>query len=285
LWYYESDCSTCLSAISQEIERVTDILRQREPPFVFKLTQCLGSAGTTLVKTAEDKINLLDFVADQLRECLPRVTAENAHIHPTSFVVSDFIPGQTMALNFFIRRDGSPVSLGICHQLSTRGGEGGRQQTALTWKHQEKLEAKYRDALAKIGRVLHQEGYFGPAGADIMEDEDGVQYVIDLNVRTATSLILGLLRGHCEKREFGACLVYECLLLSVSREQLYEKMSSDLEGGRVILLGCTRLGTKDVWAYPIVLAGEDQDAVRKTSDAILRLEATGSAEAEDAGGG
>lgn len=261
------------------------ILGNCAPPFVFKLTQCLGSAGTSLIKTESERARLLDFVSDTLRECLPRLTPHNVHIHPTSFVVSDFIPGNTMALNFFIRRDGTPVSLGTCHQLSTRGGEGGRQQTALTWDHQEQLEAKYRDSLREIGQVLHDEGYFGPAGADIMEDDDGTQYVIDLNVRTATSLILGILRGHCEKRRFGACLVYECLLLGISREGLHGKLWKEFEDGRIIILGCTRLGTKDVWAYPVVLAGETQDIVRETSDKILKFEATDSDEAEAAGGG
>lgn len=265
--------------------RVRALLQSREPPFVFKLTQCLGSAGTSLIKSNDNKAKLLDSVTEILRESLPRLTPENVHIHPTSFVVSDFIPGNTMALNFFIRRDGSPVSLGICHQLSTRGGEGGRQQTALTWDHQEKLEAKYRESLKQIGQVLHDEGYYGPAGADIMEDEDGTQYVIDLNVRSATSLILGLLRGHCEKRGFGACLVYECLLLSVSREELYEKLAKEFAGGRIILLGCTRLESKNIWAYPVVLAGESQEKVRETSDEILKFEATGSEDAADAGGG
>lgn len=271
--------------MEDETSRIREILQKREPPFVFKLTQCLGSAGTTLVRTKEDRDKLVDYATEVLKDCLLRLTKENAHIHPTAFVVSDFIPGNTMALNFYIRKDGSPISLGICHQLSTRGGEGGRQQTALTWDHQERLEKKYKDVLNEIGQVLNKEGYYGPAGADIMETEDGTQYVIDLNVRTATSLVLGLLRGHCEKRKYNACLVFECLLLAISREEMYKKFEKDFEEGRIILLGCTRLGEKDMWAFPVVLTGEDQDTVKALSERILKHEASGSEEAQDAGGG
>lgn len=79
-----------------------------------------------------------------------------------------------------------------------------------------------------------------------METDDETQYVIDLNVRRATSLVLGLLRGHCQKRGFNVCAVYECILLSLSREALEKKFEKELEEGRLILLGNTRLGKKDV---------------------------------------
>ena len=97
-------------------------------------------------------------------------------------------------------------------------------------------------------------------------------------------MILGLLRGHCEKRKFGACLVYECLLLAKSREYLEDNLTKEFEEGRIILLGTTRMGDKQMWAYPVVLAGEDQDTVRALSDKILKFEAKGGEEAEEAGG-
>ena len=285
LWYCDSNCSDCTLAIRNEIWRVQRNLTEREPPYVFKLTQCLGSAGTTLVKTKEHREKLVKEVANMMNESLPRVSQNNAHIHPTSFVVSDLIPGNTMALNFYIRRDGSPLSLGICHQLGTRS-EGGRQNTALTWNHQEELEKKYWDILVEISKVLHEEEYFGPAGADIMEDAEGTQYVIDLNIRTATSLILGLLKGHCTKRGFGACMVYECILLGLSRKSMYEELKKEFGEGRIVLMGCTRLGEKDVWAYPVVLCAEDQEKLKALGEKVLKYESgKASEDAQDAGGG
>lgn len=195
-------------------------------------------------------------------------------------MLSDFIPGTTNALNFYVRRNGSVKFLAACHQLSTRSTDGGRQHTAVTWSDQEKLKEKFRATLADVGKVLHEEGYFGPAGADIMEMEmeDGkppTQCVIDLNVRTQTSTILGCLKGHCMKRGFNACGVYECLLLSLSRDDLENEFKRDFEEGRIILMGNTRFGKKAIWAYPVVLAGEDQDAVEELGARILKFEATG----------
>lgn len=117
-----------------------------------------------------------------------------------------------------------------------------------------------------------------------METDDGTQYVIDLNVRSATSLVLGLLKGHCQKRKFNACAVYECLLLNQSREGLEKEFEKEFEEGRFILLGNTRLGKKDMWAYPVVLAGEDQEAVKELGARILKFEATSGGSAQDAGG-
>ena len=261
-----------------------EILKNREPPYVLKLTQSLGSVGTTLVKTREEGDDCAKQTAEVLRQSLPRLSPESAHVYPTSLVLSDFLPGDTMALNFFIRGDGSPLFLGACHQLSTRGGDGGRQQTALTWSDQEKLEKKYAATLGKIGQVLYKEGYYGPAGADIMETEDSTQYVIDLNVRTSTSMILGLLKGHCGKRHFDACLVFECLVLGVSRDRLEEEFKAEFEQGRIILLGTTRFGKKGIWAYPVVLASETQKDVKALSERILKFEAGGGGDAEEAGG-
>lgn len=286
LWYFVSTCSECSSAVDSEIGRVRQILSDRKAPFVLKLTQCLGSVGTSLVKDEDEKVELIEYISSVLREGLPRITQDNAHIHPTSLVVSDFIPGETAALNFYVRRDGSVRFCGACHQLSTRGGDGGRQQTALTWSEQDKLEKKYREVLQRIGSVLHDEGYYGPAGADVMQHpDDPTKYVIDLNVRTATSLVLGLLRGHCEQRGFDASLVFECLILKIPRDELEKRFEVEFEQGRIILLGNTKLGKVDMWAYPVVLTGEDQSTVQALSEKILEYEAGGNEEAEDVGGG
>lgn len=284
LWYFDQDCQECKSSVEKEISHLQDMLQNTEPPFVLKLTQSLGSMGTILVKNKEDRDNAIEHITKVQNEYLPYVTADNAHIFPASLVLSDFLPGITNALNFYVRRDGSIKFLGACHQLSTRTSKGGRQHTCLTWHHQDELEKKFRDILHDIGMVLRDEGYFGPCGADIMETEDGTQYVIDLNVRTSTSTILGCLKGHCEKRKFNACGVYECILLRLSREDLEQEFEKEFEEGRFVLLGTTRLGKKNTWAYPVVLAGEDQDTIKHLGARILKFEATGDNDSHEAGG-
>lgn len=284
LWYFGSDCRTCSKAVEDEVAQLKRLIGETKVPFVLKLTQSLGSVGTMLVRSEKDKTKTIEQIAQKQAETLPFVTADNAHIYPVSLILSDFLPGDTNALNFFVRGDGSVKFLGACHQLSTRTTKGGKQHTALTWDHQAELESKFKDTLNDIGSVLHAEGYFGPCGADIMETEDGTQYVIDLNVRSSTSLVLGCLKGHCKTRSFNACAVYECLLLDISRNDLEKEFEKEFIEGRLIMLGNTRLGKKDIWAYPVVLAGEDQDAVKALGARVLKFEATVIGSDNDAGG-
>lgn len=107
----------------------------------------------------------------------------------------------------------------------------------------------------------------------IHPDENDRQYVIDLNVRTPTSLVLYLLGEHCRSRGFGVNVVYECLLLTLSRDGLEKEFEKEFREGRVIVLGTTRLGEKELWAYPVVLCGEDAEAVQKLGENLVGYEA------------
>lgn len=289
LWYFGPDCVRCEESVEEEVHRVTELLQNTKSPFVLKLVQSLGSVGTMLVRDDKDRTQTIKRVTEVQTNALPHVTAENAHIRPVSLVLSDFLPGETNALNFYVRRDASIKFLGACHQLSTRLSGSDRQHTTLTWSRQVELEWKFRATLDEIGRVLNDQGYFGPCGADIMETEDGTQCVIDLNVRTSTSTVLGCLRSHCSERGFDVCGVYECLLLSLSRDALEQKFERGFMEGRIILLGNTRLGRQKKWAYPVVIAGEDQNSIEALAARIFKYEVGiggggGDDDAQDAGG-
>lgn len=277
LWYYGGkDCSTCKDEIEKELSRLEKRLKDRAPPFVLKLTSSLGSVGTMIAKDEKSKSETIKTILKTQREYLPNLREDNAHIYPASLVLSDFLPGETHALNFFINRDGSVKFLGSCNQLGTRISGGGRQHTSLTWSDQEKLQKKFQATLNDIGKVLHDHtGYHGPCGADIMinPEENDKQYVIDLNVRTPISLALYPLGTHCKTRGFDVCAIYECLLLSKSREDLEEMFAREFSEGRIILMGTTRLGTKDIWAYPTIICGEDAEAVQVLGKRVTDLEA------------
>lgn len=273
LWYYGGDeCKDCSNGVEKEIKRVLGVIKDRKVPFVLKLTQSLSSVGTEIIKTEDAKSELLDKMKSYLQEYLPRITKHNAHLYTTSLVLSDFIQGETAALNFYIRRDGSPVFLGACHQLST--GESGRQATAITYADQEKLKQKYQKSLEKIGKVLNEEGYYGPVGADIMENpDDGTLFVIDLNVRMPLSLVLYALKSHFTNHGHGMSMVYECIQLKISREELEDQFANEFKEARIVLLGGTRLGSKEQWAFGMMVAGENKEEIDKLSDRILEFEA------------
>lgn len=266
------ECLECLKGIKTEIQRVREVIEARPLPFVLKLTQSLSSVGTNIVKTEAQRLDVIYKITRTLLDYLPRISAANAHLYTMTLIISDFIPGNTMALNFYVRRDGSCIFHGACHQLST--GMTGRQNTAITYANQEELKKKYMPTLEKMGRLLHDAGYFGQVGVDIMEDEEGRQYIIDANVRQALSMLLYALKGHCEKRGFGSSMVFECLFMRVPREELESIFHKEFEEGRIILLGSTKLGKKNVWGYGIVLAGESKAELDALVDRFGEYETT-----------
>lgn len=284
LWYHRgADCNACAEGVKEEIQRVREILLHAKIPFVLKLTQSLASVGTNIVQDEEARDKLVDSMTHYLADFLPRITKGNRHLYTTSLILSEFVPGPTHALNFHVRKDGSVVFLGACNQLAT--GESGRQSTAITYADQPKLQPKFQSTLDAIGKVLCEEGYHGPVGADIMEDPDsGRLFCIDLNVRVPLSLVLYLLKGHFNDRfGYGVATVYECTMLSISREELERKFEREFAEARILILGAARMGKKKVWAFGLVVAGEDTEAIEKVTERVLEDEATEDEDAEAGG--
>lgn len=181
-------------------------------------------------------------------------------MYTMSLILSDLIPGRTMALNFFVRKDGSCIFSGACHQLAT--GLTGRQNTAIDYTLQKELEEKYRATLDKMSKLLAKEGYYGQVGVDIMEDaKTGNQYVIDANVRTALSMMLFQLRGFFERQGHSMAMVYECIFMSVPREEFEENSAEEFEEGRIVILGGTRLGRRNVWGFGIIIVGRSKKEI------------------------
>ena len=276
LWYFGGgDCKECDQGIGREVTRVLDILNNRSVPFVLKLNQSLSSVGTVITVSETDRPKLLEIVHEHLKLYLPRITKDNAHLFPISLVVSDFVKADTIAVNFYVRggsHTGEVVFLGACTQLAT--GQGGRQTTMIQYAEQDHLEKRLRDTLEKMGKALARTGYYGAAGADVMEDETGNQYVIDMNVRTSLSHVLYLLRGHFNRRRgYSVALVYECLVLTVSRDDFEKRMAQEIQEAKVVIIGCAGLGGSGNHAYGLLVAGKNQEETEKISEKMFEWEA------------
>ena len=275
VWYFGGrDCKDCEQGIKREIPRIIEQLNNHPVPFVLKLNQSLSSVGTVITVTEADRAKVIEIVHEHLELYLPRITKDNAHLFPISLVMSDLIKSDTTAVNFYVRggeHAGEVVFLGGCEQLAT--GQGGRQTTMIRYSEQDKMEKRFRKTLDRIGKALASTGYYGAAGADVMEDENG-QYVIDLNVRTSLSHVLYLLKGHFNKeRGYGVALIYECLVLTLSRDEFEEKMAEEIGDAKVIIIGCAGLGESGKHAYGLVVAGKDLEEMQKISEKMFEWEA------------
>ena len=69
---------------------------------------------------------------------------------------------------------------------------------------------------------LYGKGYFGRFGIDVVEDGQREQYVVDLNVRTVSSSLLGSPRGHFVSQDMNhAGLVF--IRFEMRRRQIGEE--------------------------------------------------------------
>lgn len=69
-------------------------------------------------------------------------------------------------------------------------------------------------------------------------------------------------------------LVYECVMLSISRDKLENTFSQEFQDAKIVLLGSTKLGEqKEKYGYGMILAGKDQEAIDELSDRIMKYEA------------
>lgn len=90
--------------------------------------------------------------------------------------------------------------------------------------------------LHSVRDFLHGKGYYGPVGVDVVEDGQGEQYVVDLNVRRPGSSLLGSLRGYFVSRGMdhaGLLLVR----MGMRRTEFCARMSAEVEAGRTVIVG------------------------------------------------
>lgn len=98
--------------------------------------------------------------------------------------------------------------------------------------------------MQKIGIWLYKYGYYGPCGADILEtasedsnrDESTTLNIVDLNVRTSGSLVLGLMRGHFfERRGLHEASSFS-VNVKMSRESFIKKFESHFREGKMVIV-------------------------------------------------
>lgn len=65
---------------------------------------------------------------------------------------------------------------------------------------QARLKDQLKPSLNPVARSLHDEGYFGIVGCDLLLDSEGNQYVIDINPRLNTSTVISLLSKRLAKK-------------------------------------------------------------------------------------
>lgn len=220
---------------SAEVTRMLRAVDAYKLPFVVKLPQSSGR-GTFIVTSEADRARVTEILRPQLQEMLEQVTEANYRLHPCSLVLQDYLAGKVVGLSLFVTRKGRPIFVGCCKQKLNEDGRwtGG----SILYANQAELRQLYAGSMEKAALFLHQKGYYGPAGIDVLTNAAGEQYIIDLNVRITGSFSLGLLAGHFTKRGLDRAMV-EAAYFPCSRPAFEEAFAREIQDGRIIITAWT----------------------------------------------
>ncbi len=134
---------------------------------MIKTSHGLSGEGTYIIKSASE----LTYCFEELRKYLDIKLLDK-------IIVSEFVLNtvQNYCVQFYISKAGDTTLIGTTSQLVTPEGKylGGLihyRQTDMS---------RFFQMIAAIGQYAHQQGYFGFIGFDVLEDQDGQLYVIDL---------------------------------------------------------------------------------------------------------
>ncbi|KAL9014499.1 MAG: hypothetical protein Q9173_000847 [Seirophora scorigena] len=229
--------------LRNRIRDILDHVSTQPIPFVLKNQQSFGGGGTFMVFSRKDLANLKTLLSTQiLPKLLSGVSPCNAHLNPATLIISEMVrdPVGDWGVNFFVQRSGQCIFLSATQPIAntTKAWMGSN----ISYLAQDKLRQKFTPIMLEIGAWLHSYGYFGPCGADILEeagdnDRTTKMKIVDLNVRTTGSLTLGLLKGHFS--EHRGLHHATCLSITVdrTRETFIETFAAEFTEGKMLIIG------------------------------------------------
>lgn len=258
--------------LESHIGRLLSQISEQRLPFVLKNQQTFGGGGTFLVASPEDLSELKRTLSTRtLPKLLSHVNASNAHLEPATLILSEMITNilGDWGLSFFVTRAGECIFLAVTQQIvdSTKAWIG----STISYTAQDSLKQKFTPIMQDIGTWLYKYGYYGPCGADILEsapeDNDGngsrTLNIVDLNVRTSGSLVLGLMKGHFSERRG----LHEASSFSVNvkmgREHFIKIFESQFREGRIVIVSWYEDIDSGESYGKVVIGAQDQQELEK----------------------
>lgn len=247
--------------IGEQTVRILAAIERHPLPFVFKNQQAFAGAGTYVVTTGPRRNQLLEDLTRGgiLRRLLGRITKDNEHLRAGSMLLMTMVIDAVndYGLTFFVGEDGSPTFLAMSEQMIDRASSAWTG-SKISYPHQANLQRKFGDVMHQTAKWLHQHGYFGPAGADILETQNGEFYIVDLNVRTSGSLCLPLLQTHFTSRGFQ-CASSISATVRKSRDEFCEQWRGELESGQLCIVAWYEDKNAGLSYGDVVVGAEDEE--------------------------
>ncbi|KAK3367240.1 hypothetical protein B0T24DRAFT_581829 [Lasiosphaeria ovina] len=283
--------------LEAQAARVVEAVERQPVPFVLKTQQTFGGAGTWVVRSEQQKQDLLrdlwrrrgeaegqeeesendnsDNDGDDgiLRRLLSQVTAENRHLHPGSIIISDLVADAVAdyGVTFLATDAGEAVFLGASEQLTDP--DNAWIGSTINFSRQQKLHDKFAPLIQRAAAWVARHGYYGPVGIDVLETrtsgetasatgEPTAHHVVDLNARTSGSLALPLLCGHFVERGLQ-CAGSFSVAVDGGRRDFVDAWRAELEAGRMLILSWYEDDEVGESLADVVVGGEDERDLKR----------------------
>jgi hypothetical protein len=263
------------SLVNAEASRMLEPVVAAIPPFVVKLPQALGSQGVWVVRNQEEQQAALEELNSGVKDMILQLNESNEHLCPSNLIIQDLLPGMAVCLSLFVTKAGRAVFTSCTEQMfDGRGNWSGGQ---LDYRQQDDLAAHYAVMAEELAKFVHQRGYYGPIGADIMTDLNGTQHCIDLNVRASGSYSIGFLRNHFSvKRGLHTAAICYPLALKGTQADFRNLFKTELEEGRIVIVGWAEdgVGPGGIYKFSITgmcFAAENPTELRELLDRVSFL--------------
>ncbi|KAL8839814.1 MAG: hypothetical protein Q9176_004217 [Flavoplaca citrina] len=253
--------------VDAEINRMTTVVLIRACPFAVKMPQSLSGEGVFLVRHDSEKHHVVTVLQRELKRSLTIMGRSEMQMPTSNIILQKLIPGENVALAFFVTRKGRAIFTSCCPQLVDTHGhwEGGY----ISYQKQAQYSCQYGRIIELLGQYMHDKGYYGPAGADVISDQNGKQFVIDLNVRVIGSHPLGFLKGHFSaERGLHEAVVFFPLFLRCKRETFENAFHRQLQEGALIITGWCHDKEEKMSITSMILAAEDESKLRTFIDEV-----------------
>ncbi|KAI2629329.1 solid-state culture-specific protein-like protein [Hypomontagnella submonticulosa] len=254
--------------VAAEVDRMAACVQSRQPPFVLKMQQSLGSQGTIVVRNTDGKEHALEVLRAELGRVLPLLNEANQHLRTSTVLVQDVVAGNAVALSLFVTPEGPPVFISCCEQLLDTQDQwiGGY----ISYADQDRFRQEYADIAQDVARYSRLKGYRGPLGVDVMTDAEGGRHVaIDVNPRVSGTTPLGVLRGHfSERRGLHHAAVLCPLFLSCTRDEFERAFGEEYYAGSLVITGWSYDAHQGYSTTAVIMAAKTKEELRDFTDRV-----------------
>ncbi|KAL8998990.1 MAG: hypothetical protein Q9169_002096 [Polycauliona sp. 2 TL-2023] len=251
-----------------EISRMTNIVTARACPFVVKMPQSLSSQGVFLVRLDSEKHDVVGVIRRELKRSLTIMRRWPSSMPTSNIILQKLIsPRESVAIAFFVTKRGRTIFTSCCLQLVDTHGH--REAGYISYRKQDHYQRKYARTLELLSQYIHSEGYFGPAGADVITNHDGEQFVIDMNVRVTGTHPLGFLKRHFSaERGLHKAIEFFPFFMQCRRETFENAFRKQLQSGALIVKGWCHDKKGKISITGLILAAENESKLRTFIDEI-----------------